>query len=504
MPLLRKAILVPSQGLDYSAPSDLINERNGYPKNMRFYRNELCKREGRAKYGEVAISDAPVMGLGVHELSSGEKYLIRTSKKKTEKYIPASNTWESISVSDWSGGDDDFHSFAIVPESGLLIMSNYIDSIRKWTGVGNNTALAGDPPKAKFMTYVAPYLLLGYLNDGVAVNPWGVAWCDTGNPEVWSGGNSGSWNLSSDPSFIKNIARIDEFCVAYKENSIWLGRAVDTTDIFPFTCRRTGLGLSGSRAFADIGGIHICMGPNDFFTYNAVRDESIGGSVRDEVFSRINRDRLDRCFAIHVSYLREVWFFITIAGEDWPTEIWKYNYGNGFWYFDTCDHIICANKWKRTAVETWDDGVGTWDDDVGRWDDSISTENFEEIILGDLDGYTQKVDFTNTNDLGEAVEAWFISKDFTAETLEKLKRFQQLDVIAKGPGTLRVSYSTDYGDTWVFVSEAELTSQYAKHTFYFDVVCEHIRFKLVEASVSGSFFLRDIIPYYLSREEYRK
>ena len=75
-----------------------------------------------------------------------------------------------------------------------------------------------------------------------------------------------------------------------------------------------------------------------------------------------------------------------------------------------------------------------------------------------------------------------------------------MDVWAKGPGTLKCSYSTDYGDNWTSISNLTLTDEYSKQRVYFDIVAERIRFKFVENSSGGIFYLRNFYPYYLERE----
>ena len=75
MPYMKKGVLIPSQGIDYSQPSLFIPDRKGFPQNMRFYRNEMRSMHGKTKLGSTAITDAvQIMGLGVFEDNAGTKY----------------------------------------------------------------------------------------------------------------------------------------------------------------------------------------------------------------------------------------------------------------------------------------------------------------------------------------------------------------------------------------------------------------------------------------------
>ena len=508
MPLLRKGILIPVKGVDWSQPATFIDDRAGFPQNMRFLKNEICKRPGKTLYEDAAIAGGQIMGFGVLELST-LKYLLRVSKTTLQKYNTSTLVWDTISATAFSGGDEDFFSFANVAESKFLVLTNGVDKIRKWTGSGNNTALGGNPPLAKYCTYLSPYLLLAYLTEGGSIYPWKVAWCDTDAPETWAGGNAGSALISNEPSAIQNIMKLNEYVALYKEESLWLGRKVETSDIFIFDCMKTGVGLGSPRALVDFEGQHAFMGVNDFYVWNGIREESIGGPIRDQVFSTIDRGKIKRCFAIHIKNLWEVWFFVITSGQTCPTTVWKYNYRTGFWYYDTCSNLTAAIVWKKIATESWDDDVGTWDAAVDTWDDGTSIIDWEESVFGNSSGNAMRLDYSTPNDLGIAVSAMFETKDYTADSLEFLKRWLQLDVWARGSvgAKLYVDYSTDYGDNWTNIpynsSQAYITLSATTELFrmYFDVLGDHIRFRFRNAESGEFFYLRNFYPYYLGSAE---
>ena len=499
-PLLRKPILIPIEGLDYSKPSTLINDRAGFPKNVRLLKNEIAKRQGKSLYGDTIVSDeTQIMGYGTLTLDDGSSYMVRASKDEIEKYNSATSDWVSIADANLTGGNDDLVEFTTVTESGFLIITNGVDKVRKWTGSGNNSALSGDPPKAKYCEYLSPYLLLANVDDG-STYPWKVQWCDTGDPEEWATGNSGSEVLADEPSEIKQIKKMNEYVACYKKNSLWLGRKVATSDVFNFDCIQTGVGLASPRAVIDINGQHYFMGFNDFYIWNGSRLESFGGAVRDVVFSTIDKDNIDRSFAIEVSEDNEIWFFIVESGQSWANAIYKYNYVNGYWYKDDCSNLTAVTRWESVTSKTWADMTTTWATELSRWGDNVSIAGYKDIIVGDSDGYSYKVDSTTTNDNGTAVSGEWESRDFVADKFEFNKRWLQMDVWAKGPGTLKCSYSTDYGDNWTSISNLTLTDEYSKQRVYFDIVAERIRFKFVENSSGGIFYLRNFYPYFLERE----
>jgi hypothetical protein len=507
MPLLRKGVLLPVEGVNFAIPSTFIKKRQSFACNMRYDKGLLRKRAGKTDTGLVTPDDDQVMGYGYLQQSTGSKFLLRASKRRIQYYNTGASEWQTISIITYAGGDDDFWSFANVTESDLIISSNYVDVPYKWNGSGNQQLLGGSPPKWKYSTYLSPYLLVAYTDDGSSVEPWKVQWPDTDNPEQWTGGNSGSALITDEPSIIQNIAKLNEFAAVYKKDSLVVGFKVDPPDIFRFQTVKTGIGLGSPRGFAGAEGRHYFMGLNDFHFWNGIRYESIGDPVREHVFSRINRDKIDRCFAVHVQNEHEIWFFILTSSDDWPTEVWKYNYRLGFWYFDTCTNITSGIRWENVTVLDWDNAQGTWDQQQIAWDDSVTGAAWEEIMLGTSDGFSTKVDYTTTNDRGVAVEGKFESADFTADSQEFGARWLQFDIWAKGPGRLYVEFSTDRGDTWTSISwdssqaYADLDGTMKKYEWYFDIWAETIRFRIRNDQSAETFFLEKFFPYYVNREE---
>jgi len=478
MPELRIPVLLPSQALDYSRPATLIENSNCFPQNMSLYRGDIAKRFGNSLYSTSgAISGAPVMGLGKMELNTGERYVVRASTLSLQKYNEITNAWDTITVTPFSGTANNYFDFANDPDDNLLIIVNGVDLIRKWDGKQNNQMLGGDPGIAATAVYFPPYVLLGNVIENGQALPFKVKWCDTAQPEKWLGGNAGAAVLSNEPSQLYKLKRLNEYIAAYKRNSIWLGLP-NATDVWDWTCVKTGMGLMGMNCVAEIEAVHYFMGDNDFFMWDGATLTPIGGNVRDEVFSTIDKSQSYKFFAVPVRQQTEVWFYVVPLGQTFPTQIWKYNYRWKVWYFDTCVNITAGINYEGNL-------------------------SAEKIITGDSSGNTYFVDKTTTNDNGIAVACSVATKDFTADKFEIRKRWLQLDFWAYGAGTIWVDYSIDRGATWVSIDSANLDPAMPTTpiTMFFDVVSSHIRFRFRNSGSEEFFYLRKFYPYYLMEAE---
>ena len=178
MPLLRKGVLLPAKGVNFAIPSTFIEDQQAFAENMRYDRGLLRRRAGKTTVGLALPTADQVMGFGLLQLASGSKHLVRASKRAIQRFNTSTLLWETISIINYTSGDEDFFSFANVTESNILISTNYKDVMYKWPGSGNQVLLGGTPPKAKYIAYVTPYTLAAYTDDGVSVEPWRVAWSD--------------------------------------------------------------------------------------------------------------------------------------------------------------------------------------------------------------------------------------------------------------------------------------------------------------------------------------
>lgn len=503
MPFLKQAELQPVKGMNFSTPSNYLPDGYVFPQNMQYNRGELGKRFGKSVLGDVSLGALPVLHLGIFEQSSGTVKLVRHTRKNIEVFNSGTGLWNDFTGLDMTGTDTDFYDHTVVTELDMYIFVNSrIDAPRKILDATNSVALGGSPPKAACIEYMTPYVLLGDIESGDRF-PYEVQWCDTGAPEVWSGGNSGGDLLSDEPSAIRRIKKLRNYAMVYKEKSLYRGFQVGSPDIFDFSCLGLGKGIYAPRSIADDGEIHYYMGLQDFYKCDAIRSESFGAPVRDYIFSRLNRDASNSCHAIHVEQYKEIWFFITTTGYTMPNEVWKYNYALDFWYFDTVQNAICSAMYKQTGFSTWDNALRSWDAQLGNWDKQAGVKEAPLPVFGFDTGFTGKHDENVVDDFDQAVESHIDTRDYTGVSslgLERDLRFVQVDVWARGT-SLRLSYSLDYGTTWTFVSENTLGATIEKTTFWFDVMAKHIRFRLEQNGQGKRFFVRSLQSYYVDGGE---
>jgi len=504
MPYLRKGELLPVKGYDLSIPSLFTKEGYGSPLNLQYDRGLLRKRDGKSKFGNPSFGNIPFIHLDTFKLSTRVQRLIAHTKKQVYEYNSSTNKFDDLTgfLADHTGDDDDYFDSCTVPELDWYLYTNYVDSIRKISDVGNSAVLAGNPPKARFMEYMTPYVFIANLNEGGLAIPTKGAWCDTGDPTNWSTNNAGSVLFTDDPTEIRRVKKMGEYIFVYKFGMTYRGWLVATADIFSFIIHSQDRGLYAPRALAEADGKHFYMGTTDFHVNNGVRIDDIGGPIREFVFNRLNRSVNNSCWAIMVDEYKEIWFFITVTGNTVPTEVWKYKYDLGFWYKDTAFNCLCGTNFTQTTNIRWTDLVGAWLSQSWKWSDQSGQADFPFQVFGRDDGLCYRRDPRILTDGGDVYTASHESRDFCGLGdsgqigPENDQEWYQLDVWASGT-SIDVYYSLDEGDSWTFVKTLTLTPEIKKRTVYFDVISPTIRFKCENLDPKGYFTFRSLIPYYM-------
>jgi hypothetical protein len=502
--------IMPVGGIDSSMPAEFIKEvHTPNTKNMTVSRNVLAKRFGTAQLG-ATLSERI---LAYKELYlSGSYNTIRVGLTKVQKLNYTNGTWSDIYDTGQLLTSDATHrvdsTIPLLSGAKIIVFTNYIDTVKKWTGTGFYADLggAGDsaPPKAKFCLAYGPYLLLAYISDG-DVYPSRVQWCDTGNIEEWDDtiGNTGAIDLLEDGEDITGLSLYGSYVAVHKKSGIYLGYLVDTLDVFRFERKNTGAGAICFSTIQNLpNGDQIFLGKDGMHLFNGVSAPLIEASVNDELRESINAEYLHKSWSSLDYEKDEYWVGLPIGSQTEPETVYKYNYRTGTVHKDVRSGITAAGTYSLSTQKTWDDMTMAWDQMSGAWDDVTILALYQNIILGDKNGISSSLTGSN-NDIAVPIDALWESKDFVKPNM---CRWTQIELWAKG-NTVNCEYSIDAGQTWVLVENFSLSVDYPSDDSpimgYFDVVSTKIRFRFSNNIADETFSLKQFIIGYIEREQRR-
>lgn len=490
---------LPSKGLTVDRPAEYVDQRAAVNiKNVEFNRAIFRKRVGTTTLGTT-------LGERVQryfELQVGSSTrLFRIGLTKVEVLNKATNTWASVTSSVLTGAVADQVSYAFPLLSGakIAVFSNGLDAIRKCSISGNDAALGGSPPKARYLQAFGPYLVLAYIIDGGNNYYSRVQWSDTGLPETWSGGNAGSTDLIEDPEDITGLGLFGNMLTVHKTSSIYVGQLVSTSGVFRFDRKATGVGACSGATIQNLpSGEQIFLANDGIHLFNGITAPLIESPIQDEMREEMNPAYLYKAQSVFVSELDEYWVCVPTGSDTEPQTIYKYNWRTKQIYKDYRANLTALGLFINTLEATWADFDNAWDSETSLWN-SVSNLSLSPVVaIGDSSGNSTRRSTTSNNDAGAAIETVWDTKDFTAEDygipdIDRIMRWKGLEVWAKGD-SMRVYYSTDGGGVWTLATTLSLESDYPEDAsplnVYFDVVSSRIRFRFYNATASESFTLK--------------
>lgn len=396
-------------GGEYSPDAENVYSKDG----------KIKVRPGYATFATNTLAGVP-MASDEFYLMAGTKYLLAVSTTKAYSYNTSTGAWDDITGTGISltGDADDVVSFETMND--LWIFTNGVDAIQKWTGTGDIAVLGGSPDKAKLVTKYQNHLVTMHTIDGAAkVWPQGVAWSDSGLPEVWTGGSSGSANLAEGVDFIRNYSFIDQLLYIYKERSIVPVNYTANADApFDFTeTKFRGVGLAAPRALCSLNGYDIFFSWDGLYRFDGFSVPQALGSQRISKWlaDNISPTYQSRSFMHWVEELAQVWFFFpSTSSSNYCDTVLVYGVDEDMFSIFRLTHTMTASGYyERIASDTIDSTSTLVDSAFWPIDSRVRTALSPTNLLITSAGQAYQIDYTADKDAGTAFNWWFWTEDLT-------------------------------------------------------------------------------------------
>jgi hypothetical protein len=491
-------IPLPLKGLTVDRPAEYVDARAASAiKNMETNRGIIRRRIGTVQIG-ASLSER-VMRYFELQIGSTTR-LFRVGPTAVQVLNKTTGVWSSVANTALTGTATNPVSYAFPLLSGAKIatFTNGVDNIRKCSITGNDSDLGGSPPKCRYLLAFGPYLLLGYILDGGDTYYSRVQWCDTGAPETWSGGNSGSIDLLDDPEDMTGMGLMGSYATIHKSKSIYIGQLVSGSEVIRFDRRATGVGAIAGATIQQIpSGQQIFLGSDGLHIFDGNNAPLIDAPIQDEIRERLNPLYAYKSQAISVRELDEYWINVPLDDATEPTTVYKYNWRTGQIYKDFRTDLTALGTYLNVnGALTWADMSGTWNNSVLRWANDVDQGLNPTVIFGDSSGVSTTKSDETYNDNGVTNEALWETKDFTCEDygisdINTYMRWEGGRIWAKGD-TLKIYYSVDSGENWTLGSTITLDDDYLPegYPFYFDVVSENLRLRFLNSTSDEVFTVK--------------
>jgi len=144
---------------------------------------------------------------------------------------------------------------------------------------------------------------------------------------------SGDYRLSHGSIIIGAIQTRQEILV-WTDAAIYSMQYLGPPFVYGFTLLADNISIASQNAMAAAAGIVYWMGVDKFYIYSG-RVETLPCSVRQFVFSDINRDQQEQFFAGSNEGYSEIWWFYCSANSDVIDRYVIFNYLDRVWYYGT-------------------------------------------------------------------------------------------------------------------------------------------------------------------------
>lgn len=512
MPVQKLNIPLPSKGLVVDRPAEYVDSRSqSSVKNMELTRSVIRKRVGTMAMGST-LSER-VMRYFELEVGAVLK-LFRVGITDVQEYDQGADTWSTVANAALTGSAADpvDYAFPVLSGERIAVFTNGIDNIRKIGITGNDADLGGTPPKAKYCQAFGSYVFLANItNDGSGnAFPNRVQWSDTGDPETWTGGNSGSKELLDDSEFITGINLFSNYLVIHKPSSIYVGQLVSTSDVIVFDRKSTGVGTVAGATIVNLpSGEQIFLASDGIHVFNGITAPLIDSPIQDELRESMNAEHLNKCQGVYVEELDEYHVSIPIGSETEPSTVYRYNMRTKQVFKNMMPELTAMGLYTNTQQLRWSDFAVPWSSVSIRWNSRVAQSLSPLLIYGDSSGNSTKRSTTVNNDSGVAIDAQFETKEFTANdfgvsNIDTTMRWTGLELWAKG-NNVDISYSTDGGTSFTNIGTVSLDSDYPTDAspleVYFDFFSSGAIFRFRNNTLGETFHVKKYQIKAIIREE---
>lgn len=321
----------------------------------------------------------------------------------------------------------------------MLIWTDGVDNVKKWTGGASASDLLGSPPKAKIVRVHKAHVCLFNVIDAGVAKPWRMVFSAVGEPENFTGPTAGDLDfLESGPGGIVAAEILGDAIIVYKENVIHRAIFQGEPDKYVQEIIPSHDGAVSSRAVVRAGAFHYFMGTTAFWRLGAYPEEISDRALWDFVLSKIDWAKRHLVFGYRRPEFSEVCWKIPRSGSSQPDFTVIYNTRSQTWSFSDHDPALCFAQYPSNVEDSWDAGPDeTWDggQDVP-WDFQAFSQNTPLSLFGQVNGKVQLYGGTNAD--GQPIVSRLVSPITSAG--RSVTRLLEIGVVAKGTGTFHVEH----------------------------------------------------------------
>lgn len=346
--------------------------------NVSFKNGKVTKAQG---YAPVLEYPNPVLGLLPYLQDSVPYWFMGTSEflVRTEGGTPVNvsrpvgGPYTATLDNPWDGGI--LHQVAIM-NNGLDLPQAYSPQVGLFVNLPNWTATH----RCAVMRPFKNYLVALDVTKNSERFPTLVKWSSPADPgqvpfswnEADPTNDAGETSLADTSGAIVDGAKLRDYFIIYKEDSVYLMRYIGGVFVFAFQQLFNDVGILARRCVAEFDGSHFVVGIGDVYVHNGVQKRSvIDGVNKERLFQSIRPDAIDKTFVVADHNRSEMWVcypsFDSVG--DFCDKAMVWNWKENTWAFRDVPDVFCAASGilDPQIPDNWDADGAAWDTDESIW-----------------------------------------------------------------------------------------------------------------------------------------
>ena len=172
------------------------------------------------------------------------------------------------------------------------------------------------------------------VNFDTTFDPLLVRWSDQGNPFEWVPkvtNQSGEQRLSNG-SMIMGAVNTRQEIIILTDTAVFSMQYIGPPFVWGITLIDQTVSVASQNAVISVNNSVYWMGLDKFYVYNG-RVQTLDCSLRQHVYSTLNRDQIAQVVCGHNESFSEIWWFYPGTGSDTNSLYVTYNYLENIWYY---------------------------------------------------------------------------------------------------------------------------------------------------------------------------
>ncbi len=416
---------------------------------------------------------------------SVEHFLMLTSKDAFN-YVPDPGSPTSTGTFHTLGEHytaPDYLRFSIVNTQGISAWSQGVDNIRQWDGTTvSDLITAGTNHSAKALIAFNERIVSIYPTVVGTTHPTQIRWSVNGNVNDWTGTGSGVLEVIDSGSPFSQFPLVTGFVLgdrAYLAKQRELIELIATgtlNPVFGTQPRVSGMGILAPHSVGLAEQFAFWLGPDDVYMWDGSTLTAVGDRVYNTICAHIDYQALDQIQGTVYTPDSQYWLVV-------PPYIFIYDYRRDIWDWDDAQNFAAIGVYNVSKPPS---ALFTGDIDKS-----------EFLVVGDPLCQTTRVDFQANSWLGNPIDSYFETKDYTAEELIKstlgggwhvtlwdLNSLREVRFQSIPGNTVEVAISLDRGVNWMDVQNV-LVNSFGMGVAWFQRPFSQIRFRFRRNSVDS-------------------